>query len=64
MDPSERTKICQSLFFFDNFVSVKEPLTKSWFDVPTTQMFIFIFFVSAGVLFDNEISLWVSLKDY
>ena len=28
---------------------VLEPLKKSYFDVPTTQMFIVAFFVSAGV---------------
>ena len=28
---------------------VLEPLKKSYFDVPTIQIFIFAFFVSAGV---------------
>ena len=37
--------------FLENIVSVGEPLIKSWFDVPTTQMPIFVFFVSARVLF-------------
>ena len=35
---------------------------KSWFDVPTTQMPIFLLSVSARVLFDGAFSLWVSLK--
>ena len=47
--------------FFANFVSVYEPLRKSWLDVPTTQMPIFVLFVSAGVLFDGTFFLWVSL---
>ena len=42
--------------FFANFVSVYEPLRKSWLDVPTTQMPIFVLFVSAGVLFDGAFS--------
>ena len=32
-----------------------------WLDVPTTQMSIFDLFVSAGVLFDVDFSLWASL---
>ena len=35
---------------------------KSWFDVPTTQMTIFLLFVSAGVLLEGTFSLWVSLN--
>ena len=35
---------------------------KSWFDVPTTEMPIFLLFVCAGVLFDGNFSLWVSLN--
>ena len=46
--------------FFLKFVSVWEPLKMSWFDVPTTQMPIFILFVSAAVLFGG--ALWVSLS--
>ena len=37
------------LFFFGKFFPVLEPLKKSQFDVPTTQMSIFVFFVSARV---------------
>ena len=48
-------------FLFENFVSVQEPLVKSWFDVLTTQMPIFLIFVGAGVLFDGAFSMWVSL---
>ena len=33
------------------------------FDVPTTQMPIFLVFVSAGVLFDGAFSVWVSLNN-
>ena len=52
MNQSERKKFYQQLilFFFSFFFPVYEPLQKSWFDVPTMQMYIFIFFVSAGVL--------------
>ena len=35
--------------FFENFVSLCEPLINSWFDVPTNHMFMFILFVSASV---------------
>ena len=35
--------------FFGNFFPVLEPLKKSLFDVPATQMSMFVFFVSAGV---------------
>ena len=49
-------------FYFENFVLVWKPLIKSWFDVPTTQMPIFVLLVSAGVLFDGAFSLWVSLR--
>ena len=48
--------------FFENFVSVYEPLIKSWFEVPTPQMSIFILSVSAVILFEGASSLWVSLK--
>ena len=49
-------------FFLLNFLSVQEPLIKSWSDVPKTQMSTFILFVSAEVLFDGGFSLWVSLS--
>ena len=39
--------------FFWKFVLDKEPLIKSWFDIPTSQMPIFVLFESAGVLFDG-----------
>ena len=35
---------------------------KSWFVVPTTQMPIFVLFVSAGVSFDGAFSMWVFFK--
>ena len=47
--------------FFQNFVSVEEPLIKSSFDVPRIQMSIFVLFVSAGVLFEGTFSLWIFL---
>ena len=37
---------------------------KSWFVVPTTQMPIFVLFVSAGVSFGGGFSMWVSLMYY
>ena len=43
--------------FFKNFVSVYETLIKSLFDVPTTQMVIFILFVRTRVLFKGAFSL-------
>lgn len=38
---------------FEKFVSVYEPLTKSWFGVLTTQISTFILFVSSKVLFEG-----------
>ena len=35
---------------------------KFWFDVPTTQMSIFILFGSAGVIFEGAFSLWDPLN--
>ena len=43
-------------FFFWKFCFSLEPLTKSFFDVWTTQMSVFILFVSAGVLFEGAFS--------
>ena len=40
-------------FFFENFVSVWEPLKKTGFDEPATQMFIFLLFVSGGVFIEG-----------
>ena len=31
----------------------------SWFDIPTTQMPIYLLFVSAEALFDSAFSLWI-----
>ena len=39
----------------------KEPFVKSWFDIQTTQMSIFILLVSTGVILEGAFSLWVSL---
>ena len=49
--------------FFENFVSVEEPLINSSFDVPVAQTPKSVLFVRAGVLFDGAFSLWVSLKE-
>ena len=38
------------------------PLIKSWSDMPTTQISIFILFVSAADLFGGGFFLWVSLR--
>ena len=37
-------------FIFSFFFPIYCPLRKNWFDVATTQMYIFIFFVGGGVL--------------
>ena len=44
--------------------SLEEPLLKSWFDVSTTWMSIFVLFVSTGVIYDGTFSLWVSLMKF
>ena len=46
-------------FFFENLIWV--PLTNSWFNLPISQMPIFILFVSVRVLFKVVFFLWVSL---
>ena len=51
-----------SLFFWQ-FCFVLEPLLKSCFDVPTTQIPIFIIFASTEILFEDYFFLWVSLKE-
>ena len=43
--------------FLKKFVSVYGPLINSSFDVLTTQMPIFLLFVSAAILFDSVFSL-------
>ena len=48
--------------FFWKFCFSLRTLIKSWIDISTTQMSIFVFFVSAGVVFDGTFPLWVSLK--
>ena len=63
MDLSQRTQFYQYLlYFFENFVSVEEPAIKSSFEVPTTQMSIFILSKGAGVFCEGAFSLLVSLK--
>ena len=58
----QRTRFCQQLLFFKNFVSVLEPLIKSWFNVPTTQMSIFIVFESVRALFEGIFFILSILK--
>ena len=42
-----------TLFFLQISVSVGEPLMRGWFDVPATQMPIFVLSLSVRVLFDG-----------
>ena len=46
-----------------SFVSFLELFVKNCFDVPTTQMLIFIIFVSTKILFEDYFFLCVSLKE-
>ena len=48
--------------FFEKCCFSKELLIKIWFEIPTTQMFKLILFISAVVLFEGVFSLWLSLK--
>ena len=50
-----------SNYFIFLKVLFQEPLIDNLFNVPTSQMPIFVLFLSAGVLFDGVFSLWVSL---
>ena len=52
----ERSFASNYFTFVQSFVSVLESLIKSWFNVLTTQVSIFILFVSAGVLFQGVFS--------
>ena len=47
--------------FFLNIVSKKGSFINGRFDIPTTQMFIFIVFVTAGILFEGAFTFPVSL---
>ena len=47
--------------FFLNIVSKKGSFIKGRFDIPTTQMFIFIVFVTAVILFEGAFTFPVSL---
>ena len=47
---------------FGNLLQVRKPLISSWFNVSTTQLSIFVLFVSAWDLFEGVFSLWTSLK--
>ena len=55
-------RFASNYFIFWKFCfSLRTPY-KSWFEVPTTQMCIFILLVSAGALLEGNLSLWVSLS--
>ena len=42
-EPTTKDDVLLYLFiFFENFVSEKDPFLKSWLDVPTTQISIFL----------------------
>ena len=43
---------------------VEELLINNWFNVSVDQIYIFIFFVNASVLFKGMFSLWVSWNYY
>ena len=47
--PITKSGVLPVTTFFGKFAPVLEPLKTSQFDVPTTQVPIFVFFVSAGV---------------
>ena len=51
-----------TLFFWGFCFSLRTSFLKSWFNVPTTQMSVLILFVSAGVLFEGDFSLRISLS--
>ena len=51
-------------FFFEKLISVREPLVSSWFNVPSTQLPIFILFVSTRILQEGTFFLRVSLIFY
>ena len=48
-----------TLFFKKRCFSLRTSI-KSWFNVPTPQISIFIYFASAGVLIEGAFSLWLS----
>ena len=52
-----------TLFFQNLYCSIRTS-NKELINVPTTQMSIFILFVSAGDLFESAFSLWLSLRYY
>ena len=53
----ERSFASNYFIFLKVFVSVEEPLVKSFFYVSATQIFIFIPFVSAEILFEDDFFL-------
>ena len=54
MDPSQRMYFCHWLLhFFENLIWVQEPLINNWFNVPITQIYTFLLFLSVSVLFEG-----------
>ena len=49
------------IYFFKNFICLWGPLMNSWFNILTSQMFIFILFGSIWVLLEDVLSLSLSL---
>ena len=69
MGSTERTyhkerSIASNYFIFLKILFQFKNLFNSWFDVPTTQMSIFILFVNAGVLFESALWVLFSLQLY
>ena len=55
--------ISVTTLFSKNFCFSLRTTYKERFDIPTTQMPIYLLFVSTGVLFDSAFSLRVSLRE-
>ena len=62
MDLSQRNEFCYWYLFFEKLISVNKPLINGWFNLPTTQISIFILFESALVLLEGTFSLWVTAQ--
>ena len=58
----EECFVSNYVIFLKILFQLKNLFKKSWFDVPTAQISIFILSVSAGLFFHGAFSLWVSLK--
>ena len=63
MDPiTKKVVLSVTIFFFWKFCFSLRTSQKSRFDLPITEVSVFVHFVSAGVLFDVAFSLWLSLN--